>query len=46
MQIKLGGKLSGEIKMSEKIQSIKKETNQSDNNNPASLQNSIKTGDK
>ena len=47
MQIKLGGKLSGEIKMSEKIQSIKKETNQSDNNNSSSsLQNSIKTGEK
>ena len=44
MQIKLGGKLSGEIKISDKIQPIKKETDQNDN--PASLQNSIKTGDK
>ena len=44
MQIKLGGKLSGEIKISDKIQSIKKETNQSDNNT-SSLQNSIKAGD-
>ena len=45
MQIKLGGKLSGDIKISDKIQSIKKETNQSDNNKADSLQNSIKSGD-
>ena len=32
MQIKLGGKLSGDIKMSDKIQSIKKEKEQTDNN--------------
>ena len=46
MQIKLGGKLSGDIKMSEKIQPIKKETKQSENNSSFSLQESIKTGDK
>ena len=40
MQIKLGGKLSGDIKMSDKIQSIKKETKQTDNN--VSLQSSIR----
>ena len=40
MQIKLGGKLSGDIKMSDKIQSIKTEKKQSDNN--VSLQSSIK----
>ncbi len=41
MQIKLGGKLSGDIKMSDKIQSIKKEKKQSDDNN-VSLQSAIK----
>ncbi len=46
MQIKLGGKLSGDIKMSDKIQPIKKDKNQNDNNSPVSLQESIKTGDK
>ncbi len=46
MQIKLGGKLSGEIKMSDKIQPIKKEIKQSENNSSSSLQESIKTGDK
>ena len=40
MQIKLGGKLSGDIKMSDKIQSIKTENKQTDNN--VSLQSSIK----
>ena len=40
MQIKLGGKLSGDIKMSEKIQSIKTEKKQTDNN--VSLQSAIK----
>ncbi len=40
MQIKLGGKLSGDIKMSEKIQSIKTEKKQTDNN--VSLQSSIR----
>ena len=46
MQIKLGGKLSGDIKISDKIQPIKKETKQNENNNTTSLQESIKTGDK
>ena len=46
MQIKLGGKLSGDIKISEKIQPIKKDTKGSDNNPAVSLQESIKTGDK
>ncbi len=46
MQIKLGGKLSGDIKMSDKIQPIKKETKQSKDNSSFSLQESIKTGDK
>ena len=41
MHIKLGGKLSGDIKMSDKIQSIKTEKKQSDDNN-VSLQSSIK----
>ena len=41
MQIKLGGKLSGDIKMSDKIQSIKTEKKQKDDNN-VSLQSSIK----
>ena len=40
MQIKLGGKLSGDIKMSDKIQSIKTETKKTDNN--VSLQSSIR----
>jgi len=46
MQIKLGGKLSGDIKMSDKIQPIKKETKDSDNKSSISLQESMKTGDK
>ena len=46
MQIKLGGKLSGDIKMSDKIQPIKKETKQSENNPSISMQETIKTGDK
>ena len=46
MQIKLGGKLSGDIKISDKIQPIKKDTKQSEDVNPVSLQDSIKTGDK
>ena len=40
MQIKLGGKLSGDIKMSDKIQPIKTEKKDSDNN--SSLQSSIR----
>ena len=42
MQIKLGGKLSGDIKISDKIQPIKKEKKQSADDNSASLQSSIK----
>ena len=41
MHIKLGGKLSGDIKISDKIQSIKTEKKQSDDNN-VSLQGSVK----
>ena len=41
MQIKLGGKLSGDIKISDKIQSIKAEKKDSDDNN-VSLQSSIR----
>ena len=41
MQIKLGGKLSGDIKMSDKIQSIKTEKKEGDDNKD-SLQRSIK----
>ena len=41
MQIKLGGKLSGDIKISDKIQSIKTEKKESDDNKD-SLQASIK----
>ena len=41
LQIKLGGKISGDIKLSDKIQSIKKDTKPSDENN-VSLQESIK----
>ena len=40
MQIKLGGKLSGDIKISDKIQPIKTEKKDSDNN--SSLQSSIR----
>ena len=40
MQIKLGGKLSGDIKISDKIQSIKTDKKQTDDN--VSLQSSIK----
>ena len=46
MQIKLGGKLSGDIKISDKIKPIKTETKSSDDNNPVSLQNSIKNENK
>ena len=40
LQIKLGGKISGDIKLSDKIQSIKKDTKTTDNN--VSLQESMK----
>ena len=41
LQIKLGGQISGDIKLSDKIQSIKKNTKPSDENN-VSLQESMK----
>ena len=41
LQIKLGGQISGDIKLSDKIQSIKKDTKSSEDNN-ISLQESIK----
>ena len=41
LQIKLGGQISGDIKLSDKIQSIKKDTKPSEDNN-TSLQESIK----
>ena len=41
LQIKLGGQISGDIKLSDKIQSIKKDTKPSEENN-ISLQESIK----
>ena len=41
VQIKLGGQISGDIKLSDKIQSIKKDTKPSDENN-VSLQESMK----
>ena len=43
MQIKLGGKLSGDVKISDKIQPIKKEVKESGDKDPISLQGSIKT---
>ena len=46
MQIKLGGKLSGDIKMSDKIQPIKKNKSENGDNPAVSLQESIKSGDK
>ncbi len=41
LQIKLGGQISGDIKLSDKIQSIKKDSKPSEDNN-ISLQESIK----
>ena len=41
LQIKLGGQISGDIKLSDKIQSIKKDTKPSEDNN-ISLQESVK----
>ena len=41
LQIKLGGQISGDIKLSDKIQSIKKESKPSEDNN-ISLQESVK----
>ena len=41
LQIKLGGQISGDIKLSDKVQSIKKDTKPSEDNN-VSLQESMK----
>ena len=46
MQIKLGGKLSGKLKLSNKIQPIKKETKQNESDTTISMQEAIKKGDK
>ena len=45
MQIKLGGKLSGDIKLSDKIQPIKKELNKDEDKSNLSMQEAIKKGD-
>ena len=46
MQIKLGGQLNGDIKISDKIQPIKPEKKQSDDSNSVSLQDSIANTEK
>ena len=46
MQIKLGGQLNGDIKISDKIQPIKPEKKQSDDSNSVSLQDSITNTEK
>ena len=43
MQIKLGGKVSGDIKISDKIRPIKKDIKQSEDKDSISLQGSIKS---
>ena len=45
MQIKLGGKLSGDLKLSEKIQPIKKDIKQNEDKTNISMQEAIKKGD-
>ena len=45
MQIKLGGKLSGDLKLSEKIQPIKKDIKQNEDKSNISMQEAIKKGD-
>ena len=45
MQIKLGGQLSGDIKKSDKIQPIKKETKQEEDKTGISMQEAIKKRD-
>ena len=42
IQIKLGGKLSGDIKLSEKVQPIKKETKNDNDSSTASMQDALK----
>ena len=46
LQIKLGGKLSGELKLSDKIQPIKKETKDSKESPSISMQEALKKGEK
>jgi len=46
LQIKLGGKLSGELKLSDKIQPIKKETKDSEESPSISMQEALKKGGK
>ena len=46
LQIKLGGKLSGELKLSDKIQPIKKETKDSEASSSISMQEALKKGGK
>ena len=43
IQIKLGGKLSGDLKLSDKIQPIKKENNKDENTSGISLQEASKS---
>ena len=42
IQIKLGGKLSGDIKLSEKVQPIKKETKSDNDSSTTSMQDALK----
>ena len=46
IQIKLGGKMSGDIKLSDKIQPIKKETKNNDSDTNLSLQDAMKKEEK
>ena len=46
IQIKLGGKLCGDIKLSDKIQPIKKETKDNEDLSSNSMQNALKKEDK
>ncbi len=46
IQIKLGGKLNGDIKLSEKIQPIKKPEKESSNNANTSMQDALKKDEK
>lgn len=46
LQIKLGGKISGDIKLSDKIQPIKKETKVSQDTSSTSMQEALKKEDK
>ena len=45
LQIKLGGQLSGDIKLSDKIQSIKKESKSNDDKSNISMQEAVKKED-